>query len=83
MHVLTAPLLANTAHDKNSKGEFTQDWVLQTSWLLLITVCRGISDLQEGSAKINPVCPGQLNVQSPVRTLISDELMCIHNSSFI
>uniref|UniRef100_A0A8C3GBP3 Serine/threonine-protein phosphatase 4 regulatory subunit 3 n=1 Tax=Cyclopterus lumpus TaxID=8103 RepID=A0A8C3GBP3_CYCLU len=36
MHVLTAPLLANTAHEKNSK------------------------DLQEGSAKINPVCPGAL-----------------------
>uniref|UniRef100_A0A674N5F0 Serine/threonine-protein phosphatase 4 regulatory subunit 3 n=1 Tax=Takifugu rubripes TaxID=31033 RepID=A0A674N5F0_TAKRU len=36
MHVLTAPLLANTAHDKISK------------------------DLQEGSAKINPVCPGAL-----------------------
>ncbi|KAA8583574.1 hypothetical protein FQN60_014782 [Etheostoma spectabile] len=36
MHVLTAPLLANTAHDKNSK------------------------DLQEGSTKINPVCPGAL-----------------------
>uniref|UniRef100_A0A671XWZ5 Serine/threonine-protein phosphatase 4 regulatory subunit 3 n=1 Tax=Sparus aurata TaxID=8175 RepID=A0A671XWZ5_SPAAU len=33
MHVLTAPLLANTAHDKISK------------------------DLQEGSTKINPVCP--------------------------
>uniref|UniRef100_A0AAQ5ZU10 Serine/threonine-protein phosphatase 4 regulatory subunit 3 n=1 Tax=Amphiprion ocellaris TaxID=80972 RepID=A0AAQ5ZU10_AMPOC len=36
MHVLTAPLLANTAHDKSSK------------------------DLQEGSTKINPVCPGAL-----------------------
>uniref|UniRef100_A0A3Q3IE75 Serine/threonine-protein phosphatase 4 regulatory subunit 3 n=1 Tax=Monopterus albus TaxID=43700 RepID=A0A3Q3IE75_MONAL len=36
MHVLTAPLLANTAHDKNSK------------------------DVQEGSTKINPVCPGAL-----------------------
>ncbi|XP_010783293.1 serine/threonine-protein phosphatase 4 regulatory subunit 3 [Notothenia coriiceps] len=35
MHVLTAPLLANTAHDKISK------------------------DLQEGSTKINPVCPGE------------------------
>uniref|UniRef100_A0A3B4ERV7 Serine/threonine-protein phosphatase 4 regulatory subunit 3 n=1 Tax=Pundamilia nyererei TaxID=303518 RepID=A0A3B4ERV7_9CICH len=36
MHVLTAPLLANTALDKNSK------------------------DLQEGSTKVNPVCPGAL-----------------------
>uniref|UniRef100_A0A3Q1I3M5 Serine/threonine-protein phosphatase 4 regulatory subunit 3 n=1 Tax=Anabas testudineus TaxID=64144 RepID=A0A3Q1I3M5_ANATE len=36
MHVLTAPLLANTAHDKSSK------------------------DVQEGSTKINPVCPGAL-----------------------
>ncbi|TWW78348.1 Serine/threonine-protein phosphatase 4 regulatory subunit 3 [Takifugu flavidus] len=48
MHVLTAPLLANTAHDKISK------------------------DLQEGSAKINPVCPGQWNVQSPVKALIDN-----------
>uniref|UniRef100_A0A3B3I1Q8 Serine/threonine-protein phosphatase 4 regulatory subunit 3 n=1 Tax=Oryzias latipes TaxID=8090 RepID=A0A3B3I1Q8_ORYLA len=36
MHVLTAPLLANTAHDKTTK------------------------DQQDGSTKINPVCPGAL-----------------------
>lgn len=83
MHVLTAPLLANTAHDKNSKGEFTQCWVFETSWLLLIILCRGISDVQEGSAKINPVCPGQWNVQSPVKTLNSQGLEYIHNSSLI
>lgn len=45
-------------------------------------VCR-ISDLQEGSAKINPVCPGQSNVQSPVKTQISEELVYIRNSSLI
>lgn len=51
--------------------------MLQTSWLSLIIVSCGISDLQEGSAKINPVCPGQWNVQSPVRTLSSEEFLTV------
>uniref|UniRef100_A0A8C8DUM2 Serine/threonine-protein phosphatase 4 regulatory subunit 3 n=1 Tax=Oryzias sinensis TaxID=183150 RepID=A0A8C8DUM2_9TELE len=41
MHVLTAPLLANTAHDKTTKDI-------------------DVSDQQDGSTKINPVCPGAL-----------------------
>lgn len=81
MHVLTAPLLANTAHDKISKGDF--DSVLSVPDQLTLTdycVCH-LSDLQEGSAKINPVCPGQWNVQSPVKAPIGQKLGYIHNSS--
>uniref|UniRef100_A0A8C9YLS4 Serine/threonine-protein phosphatase 4 regulatory subunit 3 n=1 Tax=Sander lucioperca TaxID=283035 RepID=A0A8C9YLS4_SANLU len=49
MHVLTAPLLANTAHDKNSKGELGTE-----------ATHKLFQYLQEGSTKINPVCPGAL-----------------------
>lgn len=60
MHVLTAPLLANTAHDKTSKGELSTSTVLHTHR-------NGdphvgvffLSELQEGSTKVNPVCPGE------------------------
>uniref|UniRef100_A0A665X2X6 Serine/threonine-protein phosphatase 4 regulatory subunit 3 n=1 Tax=Echeneis naucrates TaxID=173247 RepID=A0A665X2X6_ECHNA len=67
MHVLTAPLLANTAHDKNPKGnlgrETYSNWSFSDCKIMdnfIITLCLGLSDLQEGSTKINPVCPGAL-----------------------
>lgn len=61
MHVLTAPLLANTAHDKNPKGELrTAAWhtLPDKQNLTDCCPCHGLTDLQEGSTKINPVCPG-------------------------
>ncbi|CAB1312779.1 unnamed protein product [Coregonus sp. 'balchen'] len=47
MQVLTAPLLASTVDEKNCKGEQREPFDLN-------------GYLQEGSTKVNPVCPGAL-----------------------
>ncbi|CAF97067.1 unnamed protein product [Tetraodon nigroviridis] len=75
MHVLTAPLLANTAHDKNPK-------VLGTCGLLLIIVCCGVSDLQEGSAKINPVCPDNFQTAQLLALILELLTFCVEHHTY-
>ncbi|XP_068575083.1 serine/threonine-protein phosphatase 4 regulatory subunit 3B isoform X2 [Cebidichthys violaceus] len=58
MHVLTAPLLANTAHDKNSK------------------------DLQEGSAKINPVCPDNFQTAQLLALILELLTFCVEHHTY-
>ncbi|XP_024916388.1 serine/threonine-protein phosphatase 4 regulatory subunit 3B isoform X1 [Cynoglossus semilaevis] len=58
MHVLTAPLLANTAHDKNSK------------------------ELQEGSAKINPVCPDNFQTAQLLALILELLTFCVEHHTY-
>uniref|UniRef100_A0A674NIP5 Serine/threonine-protein phosphatase 4 regulatory subunit 3 n=1 Tax=Takifugu rubripes TaxID=31033 RepID=A0A674NIP5_TAKRU len=58
MHVLTAPLLANTAHDKISK------------------------DLQEGSAKINPVCPDNFQTAQLLALILELLTFCVEHHTY-
>ncbi|XP_034463879.1 serine/threonine-protein phosphatase 4 regulatory subunit 3-like isoform X3 [Hippoglossus hippoglossus] len=58
MHVLTAPLLANTAHDKNSK------------------------DLQEGSTKINPVCPDNFQTAQLLALILELLTFCVEHHTY-
>uniref|UniRef100_H3CPT6 Serine/threonine-protein phosphatase 4 regulatory subunit 3 n=1 Tax=Tetraodon nigroviridis TaxID=99883 RepID=H3CPT6_TETNG len=58
MHVLTAPLLANTAHDKNPK------------------------DLQEGSAKINPVCPDNFQTAQLLALILELLTFCVEHHTY-
>uniref|UniRef100_UPI0037E79457 serine/threonine-protein phosphatase 4 regulatory subunit 3B n=1 Tax=Semicossyphus pulcher TaxID=241346 RepID=UPI0037E79457 len=58
MHVLTAPLLANTAHDKSSK------------------------DLQEGSTKINPVCPDNFQTAQLLALILELLTFCVEHHTY-
>ncbi|KAK5908714.1 hypothetical protein CgunFtcFv8_016747 [Champsocephalus gunnari] len=58
MHVLTAPLLANTAHDKISK------------------------DLQEGSTKINPVCPDNFQTAQLLALILELLTFCVEHHTY-
>ncbi|XP_067371222.1 serine/threonine-protein phosphatase 4 regulatory subunit 3-B-like isoform X2 [Channa argus] len=58
MHVLTAPLLANTAHDKNSK------------------------DMQEGSTKINPVCPDNFQTAQLLALILELLTFCVEHHTY-
>ncbi|TKS85822.1 Serine/threonine-protein phosphatase 4 regulatory subunit 3-B [Collichthys lucidus] len=58
MHVLTAPLLANTAHDKNAK------------------------DVQEGSTKINPVCPDNFQTAQLLALILELLTFCVEHHTY-
>ncbi|XP_077352453.1 serine/threonine-protein phosphatase 4 regulatory subunit 3B [Festucalex cinctus] len=58
MQVLTAPLLANTAHDKNSK------------------------DFQEGSTKINPVCPDNFQTAQLLALILELLTFCVEHHTY-
>ncbi|KAM7408420.1 hypothetical protein PAMA_002238 [Pampus argenteus] len=58
MHVLTAPLLANTAHDKNSK------------------------DMQEGSTKVNPVCPDNFQTAQLLALILELLTFCVEHHTY-
>ncbi|XP_035461867.1 serine/threonine-protein phosphatase 4 regulatory subunit 3B isoform X2 [Scophthalmus maximus] len=58
MHVLTAPLLANTAHDKNSK------------------------DPQEGSTKINLVCPDNFQTAQLLALILELLTFCVEHHTY-
>lgn len=77
MHVLTAPLLANTAHDKTSKGKLAACSAGRGKFWIDLSVI-SVSDQQEGSTKINPVCPGECRCSS----FCSEFTCCLDMKSF-
>uniref|UniRef100_A0A3P9ICE9 Serine/threonine-protein phosphatase 4 regulatory subunit 3 n=2 Tax=Oryzias TaxID=8089 RepID=A0A3P9ICE9_ORYLA len=58
MHVLTAPLLANTAHDKTTK------------------------DQQDGSTKINPVCPDNFQTAQLLALILELLTFCVEHHTY-
>uniref|UniRef100_A0A673B711 Serine/threonine-protein phosphatase 4 regulatory subunit 3 n=1 Tax=Sphaeramia orbicularis TaxID=375764 RepID=A0A673B711_9TELE len=72
MHVLTAPLLANTAHDKTSKGDV----------FFTLTCVIDVSDLQEGSAKINPVCPDNFQTAQLLALILELLTFCVEHHTY-
>uniref|UniRef100_A0A3B3BZQ3 Protein phosphatase 4 regulatory subunit 3C n=1 Tax=Oryzias melastigma TaxID=30732 RepID=A0A3B3BZQ3_ORYME len=76
MHVLTAPLLANTAHDKTSKGKLAARSAGRGKFWIDLSVI-SVSDQQEGSTKINPVCPGEC----PCSSFCSEFTCCLDMKS--
>lgn len=68
MHVLTAPLLANTAEEDQGETRFCTTAAMSRMHVHSMSerVCL-FTDLTEGAAKVNPVCPGT-HPLSPVLT---------------
>ncbi|XP_028278788.1 serine/threonine-protein phosphatase 4 regulatory subunit 3B isoform X1 [Parambassis ranga] len=85
MHVLTAPLLANTAHDKISKGKLerrTRGFQTKNMQISLIIPCLGLSDLQEGSTKINPVCPDNFQTAQLLALILELLTFCVEHHTY-
>nr|XP_057914563.1 serine/threonine-protein phosphatase 4 regulatory subunit 3-like isoform X2 [Doryrhamphus excisus] len=86
MHVLTAPLLANTAHDKNSKGErgcrhatFSMCATNGGSHSFMLAFSK---DLQEGSTKINPVCPDNFQTAQLLALILELLTFCVEHHTY-
>lgn len=71
MHVLTAPLLANTAEEDQGETLTTELQELNRMFPLIST-CLLSTDLSEGSARVNPVCPGTCPFSPELTHLASD-----------
>nr|XP_061821544.1 serine/threonine-protein phosphatase 4 regulatory subunit 3-like isoform X1 [Nerophis lumbriciformis] len=83
MHVLTAPLLANTAQDKNSKGELS----CRRPMLSYVTHFQSFffstfKDLQEGSTKINPVCPDNFQTAQLLALILELLTFCVEHHTY-
>lgn len=67
MQVLTAPLLANNAEEKNSKCELGT---------------KGAGDLVEGSTKINPVCPDNFQTAQLLALILELLTFCVEHHTY-
>ncbi|KAM6916611.1 LOW QUALITY PROTEIN: serine/threonine-protein phosphatase 4 regulatory subunit 3B [Xenentodon cancila] len=92
MHVLTAPLLANTSHDKNSKGKLrvlkfsVSDCDLKKkkkgTSSQLMSLCDDHTDQQEGSTKINPVCPDNFQTAQLLALILELLTFCVEHHTY-
>ncbi|KAM9810193.1 serine/threonine-protein phosphatase 4 regulatory subunit 3B isoform 1-T1 [Syngnathus typhle] len=86
MQVLTAPLLANTAHDKNSKGELAG---CRSPTLIVAPVTIGgpdslfsSKDFQEAATKINPVCPDNFQTAQLLALILELLTFCVEHHTY-
>ncbi|XP_061767202.1 serine/threonine-protein phosphatase 4 regulatory subunit 3B isoform X2 [Nerophis ophidion] len=87
MHVLTAPLLANTAQDKNSKGELgcrrpMLSYVKHFHSFIYLFIFFTFKDLQEGSTKINPVCPDNFQTAQLLALILELLTFCVEHHTY-
>ncbi|KAF6721438.1 Serine/threonine-protein phosphatase 4 regulatory subunit 3-A [Oryzias melastigma] len=81
MHVLTAPLLANTAHDKTSKGKLAARSAGRGKFWIDLSVI-SVSDQQEGSTKINPVCPDNFQTAQLLALILELLTFCVEHHTY-
>ncbi|NXW89497.1 P4R3B phosphatase, partial [Alopecoenas beccarii] len=90
MHVLTAPLLANTADDKCEKGNsnthfyfFPAPLSLCSESLLLIFVCVFcLSDAVVGSTKSNTICPDNYQTAQLLALILELLTFCVEHHTY-
>ncbi|KAK0684385.1 P4R3B phosphatase, partial [Pygoscelis papua] len=89
MHVLTAPLLANTSEDKCEKGNVTflfplaLNLVIAFENLLLIFVCIFyLSDAVVGSTKSNTICPDNYQTAQLLALILELLTFCVEHHTY-
>ncbi|NWI69559.1 P4R3B phosphatase, partial [Todus mexicanus] len=76
MHVLTAPLLANTAEDKCEKGNCFQNLFLTVGFVFYL------SDAVVGSTKTNTICPDNYQTAQLLALILELLTFCVEHHTY-
>ncbi|XP_057197767.1 serine/threonine-protein phosphatase 4 regulatory subunit 3B isoform X1 [Triplophysa rosa] len=82
MHVLTAPLLANTAEENTGEICFTQTLRYNHINILHHTCLCFNADLTDGSAAVNPVCPDNFQTAQLLALILELLTFCVEHHTY-
>ncbi|XP_050981980.1 serine/threonine-protein phosphatase 4 regulatory subunit 3B isoform X1 [Labeo rohita] len=83
MHVLTAPLLANTAEEDQGETRFCTTAAMSRMHVHSMSerVCL-FTDLTEGAAKVNPVCPDNFQTAQLLALILELLTFCVEHHTY-